>query len=252
MHLEEPLVIDLLILSLILVFAAVGAYRGAVEQLAQVASIVIGYFCSRPLGRAFGPGLAQSAHVPLLFGVLAATILVFIAVTVAVRVLLTGVIRSLTRFRNPSRLDRGLGFLLGGLKVTLIAYVMTSALSFVEDNVGWGGRRLGLSPADSIAFELAREYNLFELSQYRPVRDLVRIAQSLNDPVKAARLRQDPAFKALAEDPSFGRTLTDDSTHRALEAGDTRALLRSDDVLRLLQRPAMAARLKAANDALQE
>jgi membrane protein required for colicin V production len=232
------------------VFAAVGAYQGAFQQLAQVASVAAGYFCSRPLGRALGPSLAQSAHVPLLFGVLAATILVFIAVAVAVRGLLTGVIRSHTRFGKPGRLDRGLGFLLGGLKVVLIAYVMTSALSFVEDNIRWAGRRL--STADSVAFALARQYNLFELFQYQPVRDLVRIAQSLHDPVKAARLRKDPAFKALAEDPRFGRTLTDDSTRRALEAGDTRALLRSDEVLRFLQTPELAARLKAANDALQE
>ncbi len=252
MRLEEPLVIDLLILSLVLVFAAVGAFQGAVRQLAQLAAIAAGYFCSRPLGRAFGPSLAQSTHVPILFGELAATILVFIAVTVAVRLLLTGVIRSLTRWRNPGRLDRGLGFLLGGLKIILIAYVVTSALSFVEDNVSWGGRRLGLSPADSVAFAVVRRYNLFELFQYRPVQDLVRIAQSLNDPVKAARLRQDAAFKALAEDPLFGRTLANDSTQRALEAGDTRALLRSDDVLKLLQTPAMEARLKAASDALHE
>src|SRR5262249_36568001 len=159
---------------------------------------------------------------------------------------LTGVIRSHTRFGKPGRLDRGLGALLGGLKIILIAYVMTSALSFVEDNVGWGGRRLGLSTGDSIAFAVARRYNLFELFHYQPVRDLVRISQSLHDPVKAARLRDDPAFKALAQDPGFGRTLTDDFTRRALETGDTRALLRSDEVLRLLQTPAMAARLKAA------
>jgi len=188
----------------------------------------------------------------MLFGVLAATILVFIAVTVAMRVLLTGVIRSFTRFRHPGPVDRGLGFLLGGLKVILIAYLLTSALSFVEDNLGRGGRRLGLSPADSIAFTAVRQYNFFELFQYPPVRELVRIAQSLNDPVKAARLRQDRAFQALAEDPSFGRTLADDSTRRALEAGDMRALLRSDDVVRLLQTPAMAAHLKAASDALDE
>ena len=233
-------------------FAAVGAYQGAFQQLAQLASVAAGYFCSRPLGRALGPGLAQSAHVPLLFGVLAGTILVFIVVAVAVRALLTGVIRSHTRFGKPGRLDRGLGALFGGLKIVVIAYVMTSALSFVEDNVEWGGRRLGLSPADSIAFALARRYNLFELFDYQPVRDLVRVSQSLHDPVKAARLREDPAFKALAQDPRFGRTLTDDVTRRALEAGDTRTLLRSDEVLRLLQTPAIAARLKAANDALQE
>ena len=232
-------------------FAAVGAYRGALAQLAQLFALAVGYFCSRPLGRALGVNLAQSAHLPILFGVLAATLLVFFAVTIATRVLLGRLIRRLRRNGTPKPLDRALGFLLGTLKVIAVAYVVLSALSFLDDNA-WGGRQLGLSPGDSIAVSLARQYNLFELFQYRPVRDLVRIAQSLDDPDKAARLVKDPAFKALAQDPRFGRTLSDELTHRALQEGDTRALLRSDDVLRLLQAPASAARLRAASEAVRE
>jgi membrane protein required for colicin V production len=235
------------------VFAVIGAFEGAIRQIAQLAALALAYFCARPLGRALGSSLAQSLHLPLLFGMLAATILVFIAVMVAVRAVLMRFVRSVPRLNSPEprRIDRALGFALGGLKVALIAYLMLSALSFVEDNVAWGGRRLGLSPADSITFALARKYNLFELVQYRPVRDLVRIAQSLNDPDKAAKLQRDPAFRALAQDPRFERTLEDDSMQRAIETGDTRALLRSDEVLKLLLTPAVAARLKAASDAAQ-
>jgi len=190
----------------------------------------------------------------MLFGVLAATILVFIVVMVAVRALLARPVRTLILSLSPEprRIDRALGFALGALKVGLIAYLMISALSFVEDNVAWGGRQLGLSPADSISFALARKYNLFELVQYRPVRDLVRIARSLNDPTKAAKIRSDPSFRALAQDPRFARTLNDQAMQRAIETGDTRSLLLRDEVLKLLQAPAVAARLKAAGDTAQE
>jgi membrane protein required for colicin V production len=230
-----------------------GAFEGAIRQIAHVAALGVGYVCARPLGRAFGPSLAQSLHLPLLFGVLAATILVFIVVMVAVRALLVRPVRTLILSLSPEprRIDRLLGFALGALKVCLIAYLMISALSFVEDNVAWTGRRLGLSPADSISFAVARKYNLFEF-QYCPVRDLVRIARSLNDPTKAAKIRSDPSFRALSQDPRFARTLNDQAMQRAIETGDTRSLLLRDEVLKLLQAPAVAARLKAAGDAAQE
>ncbi len=237
-----------------MVFAVVGAFEGAVRQIAQLVALAVGYFCARPLGRALGPSLAQSLRLPMLFGILAATIVVFIVVMVAVRLLLMQLVRVVTQASSPvpRRIDRVLGFALGAIKVTLIAYVMVSALSFVEDNVSWSGRSLGLSPADSISFALARKYNLFELAQYRTVRDLVLIARSLNDPGKAAKLRRDPAFRALAQDPRFERTLEDDSMQRAIETGDTRGLLRRDEVLKLLQTPVIVARLKAASEAAQE
>jgi len=125
-----------------------GAFEGAIRQIAHLAALGVGYVCARPLGRSFGPGLAQSLHLPLLFGVLAATILVFIVVMVAVRALLVRPVRTLILSLSPEprRIDRVLGFALGALKVCLIAYLMISALSFVEDNVAWTGRRLGLSP----------------------------------------------------------------------------------------------------------
>jgi membrane protein required for colicin V production len=232
----------------------VGAFEGALRQIAQLVALAAGYVCARPLGGALGPSLAESLHLPMLLGILAATILVFVAVMVGVRFLLRRVVWLVEQSRRPEprRIDRVLGFVFGALKVALIAYVMLSALSFVEDNLSRSGRSLGLSPAKSICFALARKYNLFELVHYRPVQDFVSIARSLNDPSKAARLRKDPAFRALAKDPRFERSLEDDSMRRALETGDTRGLLLRDEVLKLLLSPAIAARLKAASEAVQE
>ena len=237
-----------------MIFGVLGARRGAIQQIVQLAALGLGYFLCRPLGRALGPSLAQSLQVPILFGVLVGTILVFIGVMVSVRLLLGRFTGAVNRFIGPTprRIDGAIGFLLGGLKVALIAYLLISALSFVEDNIAGTGRQLGLSPADSITFTAVRKYNFFELVQYRPVKDLLRIAQSLGDPAKAAKLQRDPAFRALAQDPRFEHTLEDDSMQRAIETGDTRALLRRDEVLKLLQTPAIAARLKAASDAAQQ
>jgi membrane protein required for colicin V production len=239
---------------LIVVFAVVGAFEGAARQLAQLVALGFGYLCARPLGKALGPTVAQSFQVPIIFGVMVVMVLVFIGVMISVRLLLTPFLRRLLSGGNPQSrtLDRALGFVLGGLKVGLIAYFLVSALSFAEDNIALAGHRLGLSPRDSISFALARQYNLFETFQYRPVRDLVEIAQALNDPTKAAKLRKDPSFRALKQDPRFERTLGDVAMRKAIQTGDHAALLRRDEVIKLLQTPNVAARLRAAAEAAHD
>lgn len=245
------MILDLFILSLVAVFAVVGGFTGASRQIAQVVALGIGYLCARPLGAAFGPRFATALHLPIIIGVIVVTLVVFILVMACVRLLLTRLLRRILAGEDESSrgLDRALGFVLGGFKVLLLAYLILSALSFVEDNMSLAGKRLGLSPKDSIGFALARKYNLFEMVQYRPVKDLVGIAQALNDPARAERLRKDPAFRALNQDPRFQRTLSDDAMHEAIETGDYRALLRRDDVVRMIQTPAIAARLRAAAEA---
>ncbi|HME92282.1 MAG TPA: CvpA family protein [Myxococcaceae bacterium] len=245
------MILDLFILSLVAVFAVVGGFTGASRQIAQVVALGVGYLCARPLGAAFGPRLASALHLPMILGVIAAMLVLFILVMACVRLLLTRLLRRILAGDDErSRgLDRALGFGLGGFKVLLIAYFILSALSFVEDNVSLAGRRLGLSPKDSISFSLARKYNLFEMVQYRPVKDLVGIAEALHDPARAERLRKDPAFRALNQDPRFQRSLADRAMQEAIETGDYRALLQRDDVVRLIQTPAIAARLRAAAEA---
>jgi membrane protein required for colicin V production len=247
-------ILDLIILSLIVVFAVVGAYEGAARQLAHLVALGFGYLCAKPLGTSLGPRLGQALHVPIIFGVVLVMIVVFIGVMFSARLLLTSLLRRLLSGGNPEwrGLDRALGFALGGFKVALIAYFLVSALSFAEDNIALAGHRLGLSPKDSISFAFARQYNLFETFQYRPVRDLVEIAEALDNPAKAAKLRKDPAFRALKQDPRFDRTLADISMRKAIQTGDHGGLLRRDEVLKLLQTPNVPARLRAAAEAARD
>ncbi len=245
------MILDLIILSIIVVFAVIGSLSGAARQIAQLVALGVGFLCARPLGGAFGSRAAHALHIPELLGVIVATILFFILVMASVRLVLTHLLRKmLAGGESEARgLDRSLGLVLGGAKVAFIAYFMLSALSFVEDNVAFAGGHFGLSPRDSLSFALARRYNLFETIQFRPVKDLVRIAEALNSPSRAAKLKKDPAFRALIRDPRFERSLGQEAMQKAIVTGDYRSLLRNDDVLQLIREPKMAARLKAAADA---
>jgi membrane protein required for colicin V production len=241
--------IDLIILGLVLLFAVVGALTGGAKQIANMVALAVAWFASRKLGPFVGPRLADAlGGVPLLFGVVLGSLLIFIGVLVAVRYALTALLERLFGARNPENrgVDGAIGFVLGGLKVAVISYVVLSALVFAEQNVVVAGKRLGVSPKDSLSFGLARRYNLFEMTQFAAVKDLVAVTQVATNPEKARRMTNDPAFKSLKQDPRFQRALSDKRLREAMERGDTQAVLRSNLVLQLLQDPEFVSRLGAA------
>ena len=241
--------IDLILLGVVLLFAIVGALAGGARQIAHWVALAVAWFVSRPLGSLAGPRMAEAlGGTPLLVGTVAATLLVFIVIMVAVRYALTVLLQKLFGARDPERhnLDSAIGFILGGGKVAVIAYVVLSALVFAEQYILVAGKRLGVSPKDSVSFEVARRYNLFEHTQFAGVKDMIAVAQGASDPKQARRLAKDPAFKSLKQDPRFQKALSDKALREALERGDTQAVLRSNLVLQLLQDPQVAARLAAA------
>jgi membrane protein required for colicin V production len=244
-------VIDVIILCVVVFFALLGAYTGAAKQIANMVGMVTAYFVCRRLGPVVGPKLAAATGTADLIGVLLGTLLLFIAVLTLVRFILGTLLNRLMRGKDPSNRgpDRMIGMALGGAKVAIICYLLLSALTFVEKHVVVAGKRLGISPEDSKAFAIARRYNLFEVTQFAPIKDFVRVAQASTDPERAAKLQNDPAYKALRQDPRFQQALKDDKLRKALEQGDTQALLRSNLILQLIQDPDFAARLGAASRA---
>jgi membrane protein required for colicin V production len=241
-------VIDVIILCVVVFFALMGALTGAAKQLANMVGMASAYFVCRRLGPMVGPKLAAALGTADIIGVVLGTLLLFIAVLTLVRFILGTLLNRLMRGKDPSNRgpDRAIGMVLGGVKVGIICYVVLSALTFVEQHVVVAGQRMGMSPKDSRAFAFARKHNLFEATQFAPVRDFVRVAQATTDPERAAKLQNDPAYKALRQDPRFQQALKEEKLRRALEQGDTQALLRSNLILQLIQDPDFAARLGAA------
>jgi membrane protein required for colicin V production len=246
--------IDLIILGLVLLFAVVGAITGGAKQIANLVALAVAWFAARKLGPLVGPRMADAlGDAPLLIGVVVGSLLVFIGVLVAVRYALTYLLQRLFRSKDPENrgVDGTLGFVLGGAKVALIAYVMLSGLVFAEQHIVVAGKRLGMSPKDSVCFGLARSYNLFEMTQFSGVKDMVAVARVSTDPEAARRMANNPAYKSLKQDPRFQRALSDKKLREALERGDTQAVLRSNLVLQLLQDPEFVSRLGAAARASQ-
>ena len=242
------MVIDLILLGLVLFFGTLGALSGAARQVANTAGLAVGYFVSRKLAPVVGPKLAAALGSPLLIGTLAGTVLLFVVTWLTVRYALGALLLRFLSGKDPEDrgMDRGLGFLLGAGKMAALFWVCLSALTFLEQHVIVAGKRVGVSPMGSVAFDLSRRYNLFEITQFAPLKDLVHVAQAAQDPAKARKLQDDPAYKALRKDPRFQLALQQQELKKALERGDTQALLRNDAVLQLIQDPLAAARWGAA------
>jgi membrane protein required for colicin V production len=240
--------IDLVLLGLVLFFGLLGALSGAARQVANSAGLAAGYFVSRKLAPLLAPKLSAALGSPLLVGTLAATVLLFLVTWLTVRYALAALLSRVLSGRDPDNrgVDRALGFLLGGGKMAALFWVCLSALTFFEQHVVVAGKRVGVAPNGSVAFELSRRHNLFEMTQFAPVENLVHVAQASRDPERARRLQEDPAFKALVQDARFQQALKQKGFREALERGDTRALLQNDLILQLIQDPQTAARLGAA------
>ena len=156
--------VDLALLILVLVFAVRGAISGAARQIAGVLGLIIAYACAGPGARLVAPWLARNLALSSSVATIAATLAVFVVVLVLARlVLIAGLERMFGGDRGErSGVDRALGFVLGGAVVAGFAWVLLSAITFVEDNVRIAGRRFTVAANGSKAVELTRQYNLFD------------------------------------------------------------------------------------------
>ena len=247
--------IDLFILALIAFFGFLGGLTGAARQIGQLVGLLVAFAAAGPLGKALGPQMsAWLGGAPLVAGTVAATLGLFVVIWVALRYAVAEIARRAMSGEDPEdrTVDRNLGMLFAGVKIALATYVVLCAMVFAEKNVSAFGRRLGVSPRDSIAFELARSHNLFEMTEFARARDVIRVAAAAGDPKKAKRLKEDPAYAALEKDPRWKKALAEPDVKRALEQGDVQALLRSDAIARLLGDADVSRQLEAVSGASAE
>lgn len=243
--------VDGVVLAVVLVLGVLGALSGAARQVANLVALAVAAWTAPRLGGWLGPRLAEDGSLSRAAATVLAGVLVFAGVWLVARYALVAVLeRVLVGEDGEDRsVDRWLGFAFGALKGAVACWVALSAVAFVGEHVKVAGRRLGLSAESSWAVRIAQRHNLFELTQFAPLADLVRVAQAERTKEGKAALARDPAFQALKADPRFTRLLRDPRVARALLAGDREALLKSDAVLQLVQDPEAARRLEAAADA---
>jgi membrane protein required for colicin V production len=176
--------------------------------------------------------------VPVAMGTVAASMVAFIIVWVALRWAVAKLLRhAMSSDEEPEdrSVDRNLGMALAAVKVAAAAYVLLCALVFAERNVSAFGKRMGVSPKDSIAFDIARRHNLFEMTQFAQVKDVLKAVNAASDPKQAEKMKSNPAYAALQKDPRWHQLISDAEVQKAVQQGDAQALLKSNAVMKALQ-----------------
>jgi membrane protein required for colicin V production len=233
--------IDLAVLLALFLFGVLGMVSGAVRQLAHLGGIAVGAVAARPLAQLVAPRVVARVHYPSLFVTIALIFALFFVLYVASVIVLRWLLPKVMPRGEQGALNRVGGLLLGAGKAAAIAFVGLSAIVFVEKPLSGLWPEFRREASASVGVKLARRFNLFAgLPQFS---GLSRLVAASRDPQLAARLAEDPEFKALSRDPRIRSLVDDAAVQRALQSGDYTALLSSVKVMALLNDPRAAERL---------
>ena len=213
--------VDLSLAGLLLVFAVLGAFSGAIRQLSHWAGLALAYFAAGPIALRLTPLLAPKLGLPAIGVRVVLSSLLFGALYAAGTLLFHGAAKKIVPGREGGRTDRGGGFLLGGAKGAALVYVVLSVALFFEKPLAGAFGPLPEPVRESKAVSLARRHNLFETASFPALARIERLMEAARDPKKA---RREPELRRWLDDPRLKALVKDEALVKALRSGDTAAL----------------------------
>lgn len=124
---------DLFCLSLALLLAVFGLFRGFVRQLFGLVGFIGGIVLARTFAQPFGDAFAVDLHLPVSIAVAACSVVLFLVAEVVAKLLgnlLYGHLGTIT-----GTLDKVGGFLLGAAKGLLVAWAVASLVVLVRPHL---------------------------------------------------------------------------------------------------------------------
>jgi membrane protein required for colicin V production len=239
--------IDLAIVVVVFFFAFLGAFSGAIRQIANLGGLVAGYFGARPLGLLAGPFVAAKFGYPLLFSSIGCTFVLFFAIYLLTVGILRLVLGRIFPDGEKGAANRLGGFLLGGAKSGALVFVALSALVLVEKPIARLWHDYSAMSQGSVLIPFARHHSLF--ASIPQVAALEKLVSASTNPESTASLAESPDFKELAKDPRMKSLVDDNAVRRAFADGDYAALLSSVKVLKVLNDPRLSEQLAKAGSA---
>ncbi len=126
---------DIIALSLFGVSALIGFVRGAVREITTVAAFILAAFAALFALRFIGP-MARAALHPAWLGNIAALLVVFLVVYIALRVISGGLIRGLHNTRGLGTLDRLVGAAFGLIRGLIALGLINMAIHLAPPPAG--------------------------------------------------------------------------------------------------------------------
>ncbi|MEQ1918968.1 MAG: CvpA family protein [Elusimicrobiota bacterium] len=227
--------LDLWIVAALGLFAAIGYYTGAIQQLSHLIGIVAAFLCAKPLAAALAPVLAERmGWPPSLTGIGLSAVSMPILLIIAT-LLSRGILNAIIPGDQRNKPDRIAGIFLGAGKAGVIVWAMLSVvIGFEKSKAVPDMVKDALSVSSAAAY--TREHGLFAAASPSALEKLQALAALRDDPEQAKALLENPALKSLFSDPAV---------KQALEKGDASALLENPRLKKLLEDPELAKKLEA-------
>lgn len=236
--------LDLWLLGVVGLFGLMGAFSGALRQVAQWAGLAAAYLLAKPLAAALGPALAPRLGAWGAFAPLGAAAASMPAVYLAVGTLCRLALARLVPAGEKTRADRAAGLAMGAAKGGALVFVLLSVLVSFEEPLAKAGLDLEKQTRGSTAVAFARRRDLFASLKVPALDSAKRLAAARADPAAALALLEDPKIKAALSDPRLKALTSDPALQKALRAGDIAAVVGDPRVQKLLADPELAKALE--------
>ncbi len=152
--------LDLWILAALVLFAAIGYYTGAIQQLSHWIGIVAAYFCAKPLAVALAPVLAERMGWPPSLTGIAMSAVSMPILFLGAMLLSRGILNAIIPGDQRNKPDRIAGIFLGAGKAGVITWAMLSVvLGFEKSEAVPIVVKSALSVSKAAAY--TREHGLF-------------------------------------------------------------------------------------------
>jgi uncharacterized membrane protein required for colicin V production len=228
--------LDLWILAALGLFALIGFYTGAIQQVSHWIGIVAAYFFAKPLAALLAPAIAGRMGWPPALVTVGLCALSMPLILIVVTLIARGIINAIIPGKQRNLPDRVAGIFLGAGKIGVIAWIALAAVLAFEGPLARHLPRAGAALNASTAAAFTRKHSPFDTASLSALDKFRAVAAMRDDPKMSKALLNDPALKALLNDPAL---------KRALEKGDASALLENPQVRKLLADPELAKKIES-------
>lgn len=233
------MLLDLFCAALIALFCLAGYFAGFWIQLTRLAALAGAYLVALFLAGHARSVVGSALGLPPLAARVVALVGIFV-ITYALFSTLGWIVMKRRRKELVGRhfsLDGVAGALFGGLKATLITYLLLSGLVLLESPLKQLLGRDALGYKSSWAIGLVRRHNLLGHLHIPIAGDLDTLARLGSDRQLQKRAQRDPQVKRLLRHPKVKRAMQDPAVRRAISRGDVSTLLADPRVNALLKDP---------------
>lgn len=222
--------LDIVLIVLVAIFILIGALRGLIPQLFNLAGLILAYFLARPFGglmEGFFQKFNLSPTAAHLTSIIVAGLVVYFIVSIIGRFINRQVKEGAGGLSWRNRMWGGIiGLMKGALVALAILFIIDVIPQQLPAEPGKESKPLSQSPA----LKFAHYVNPLPNTQY-----IQHLTTVLKDPKTVEKIQNDPDYQKLLANPQVQDIMDDNEIKRAIEKSDYKFLFHNEKLKKLAQ-----------------